>query len=279
MTIESVKLNENKFVAADVAADAIDQVINRYLHFIAEMPKALYSSLYGEENSEAVELIESRKFTAIKKELYNFLSVHKDLYKLNKLVIELDDGSVLYERDISILDDSEDFLSKNDALRISELSSDDTYLVLDRTYTHRKFIETLKEKMEKSGITVKNVQQFVESNYLFDNKNLIIKKSNYKDLIACIEQRTIDYCSAKISTENINEMSFRYQGFEKEVEDVENCPLCLEDFKKDQEVCRLPCNHLCCRVCTEKMFSTPRLNNPERYGYHVSCPICRDNCA
>ena len=279
MTIESVKLNENKYEAADIAADAVDQVICRYIHFIAEIPKALYRNLYGEENSEAVELAESRKFTAIKKELYNFLSVHKDLYELNKLVIELDNGSVLYERDISILDNGEDFLSKDDALIISELSSADTYIVLDRTYKHSKIIEVLKDKIGKSAITVKDIEQFVEINYLFDNKNFDIKKSNYKDLIAYIEQRIIDYCSAKISTENINEMSFRYQGFKNELGDVESCPLCLEDYKIDQEVCRLPCNHLCCRVCTEKMFSTPILDNPEEYGYIDSCPICRDNCA
>ena len=72
-------------------------------------------------------------------------------------------------------------------------------------------------------------------------------------------------------------MSFRYQGLPEDFED--KCPVCLEDYEIDQEVCRLPCNHLCCRVCTERVFSTPILDNPEEYGYIVSCPICRDNCA
>ena len=72
-------------------------------------------------------------------------------------------------------------------------------------------------------------------------------------------------------------MSFRYQGHIEEFEDVETCPICLGDYEIDQEVCRLPCNHLCCRVCTEGLFSTPRLDHP---GEHiVSCPICRGNCA
>ena len=114
---------------------------------------------------------------------------------------------------------------------------------------------------------------------MFDNKNFDIKKSNYKDLRAYIDQRVIDYCDLKISTESINEMCFKYQGFTEELKDVETCPLCLEDYKIDQEVCCLPCNHLCCRDCTEKMFSTPILDNPEEYGYIDSCPICRDNCA
>ena len=101
--------------------------------------------------------------------------------------------------------------------------------------------------------------------------------SSYKDLTAYIEQRTFDYCISKISTENVNAMSFRYQGFTEEFEDVEACPVCLAGYEIDQEVCRLPCNHLCCRVCTETLFSTPHLDHPGEYI--VSCPICRDNCA
>ena len=137
----------------------------------------------------------------------------------------------------------------------------------------------VRKKVGKSALTVEDVEKFLESNYFFDNKDFDIKKSNYKDLKAYIEQRCVDYCESKISTENINEMSFRYQGVTEDVKDKETCPLCIEDYKIDQEVCRLPCNHLCCRVCTEVMFSTPFLGNPEEYGYIVSCPICRDNCA
>ena len=273
--MESLKLTHEKLTT--VAADAFLEVVRNYLDFIAEISKTLSSSLSEEENLEAV--VHARKLTAMKKELYNFLTVHKEFYNLNKILIEQEDGSVLFERDVSILDKCEDFLSKDDALTISELFNDDTYLVPDVKCKHRKILETLKEKMGKPTVTVEDVHQFVESNYLFDNKNLIIKKSNYKDLIAYIEQRIIDYCSAKISTENINEMSFRYQGFKNELGDVESCPLCLEDYKTDQEVCRFPCNHLCCRVCTERMFSTPIMDNPEEYGYNVSCPLCRDNCA
>ena len=129
--MESLKLTIEKMT--QVAADAFFEVIRNYIYFIAEISKTLSSCLSEEENLEAVQLVHARKFTAIKKELYNFLSLHKEFFKLNKILIELEDGSVLFERDISILDNDEGFLCNNDALMISELFNDDTYLVPDVT--------------------------------------------------------------------------------------------------------------------------------------------------
>ena len=58
-------------------------------------------------------------------------------------------------------------------------------------------------------------------------------------------------------------------------EDEKSCSVCLNDYETDQEVCRLPCNHFCCRVCTEKMFSTPN----QGLKSNILCPICRDDCS
>ena len=73
-------------------------------------------------------------------------------------------------------------------------------------FRNSKIIRTLRKKIGKSSITVGDVEKFLESNYLFDNKNFYIKKSNYKDLRAYIDQRVIDYCDLKISTEIIKYM-------------------------------------------------------------------------
>ena len=100
------------------------------------------------------------------------------------------------------------------------------------------------------------------------------KCSTYAELQDYIEQRIKDYFNSEISVENINQMSFRFQGSIEDCEDEKSCSVCLNDYEKDQEVCRLPCNHFCCRVCTEKMFSTP---NPGLTS-NILCPICRDDC-
>ena len=64
-----------------------------------------------------------------------------------------------------------------------------------------------------------------------------------------------------VSVENIEKMSFKFAGPAEEFEGEESCGICLEDYEAGMEVCRLPCNHFCCRKCTEKMFAIPLVNS------------------
>ena len=253
-----------------VVTESILRVINSYINFILIISDSIDASFSQGEEAEAERKNKVRKFSTVKKELHKFLNTYKEICTLKKITVESNDGSVLYERDVNI--DYENFLSQDNALEIFKLLNVDTLLYSEMHYSDKKVLEILKNKIGKSTMTIEDAQQFVENDYLFDNKNFGIKKSNYTDLNAYIKQRTVDYCHSKVSTENINGMSFSY----KRLTDVETCPICLEDYEKDQEVCRLPCNHFCCRVCTERVFST---RHPEKYGYVVSCPICRINCA
>ena len=55
-----------------------------------------------------------------------------------------------------------------------------------------------------------------------------------------VDLRLTDYGNSLVSIQNINGMSFRFQGPIERCED--ECPVCLEDYEIDQpEVCRLPC--------------------------------------
>ena len=270
----SVRLTGDEQKKVLSVTESILFVINHYIYFIL----IISDSFTEEEESEAEKKNEMRKFLAVKKELRDFLNAHKRFFTLKDIFVEAEDGSRLYERDVN--NDDENFLSEDDALEMYEFFKDgDAFVSSGIDYNDVDILETLKSKTGKSAITNKDVQQFVENNYLFDNINFDVKKSNYTDLIAYIKQRTVDYCYSKVSTENINGMSFSYQRLVGVFKDVDTCPVCLEDYETDQEVCRLPCNHFCCRVCTERMFSTPIMDNPEEYGYNVSCPICRINCA
>ena len=58
-------------------------------------------------------------------------------------------------------------------------------------------------------------------------------------------------------------MSFEFAGPAEEFEGEESCGTCLEDYEVGMEVCRLPCNHLCCRSCTEKMFAIPLVDSDD----------------
>ena len=69
-------------------------------------------------------------------------------------------------------------------------------------------------------------------------------------------------------------MSFKFQGSIADYEDEKSCCVCLEDYEKDQEICHLSCNLLCCRKCTEGMFAVPA----DGSKVNVQCPICRDDC-
>ena len=126
----------------------------------------------------------------------------------------------------------------------------------------------------KSVLTTQDVHQFFENHLLILKSKLNTKCLTYAELQDYIEQRTKDYFNKEISVENINQMSFRFQESIKDCEDEKSCSVCLNDYETDQEVCRLPCNHFCCRVCTEKMFSTPN----QGLRSNILCPICRDNC-
>ena len=69
-------------------------------------------------------------------------------------------------------------------------------------------------------------------------------------------------------------MSFKFQGSIKDFEDEKSCGVCLKDYEEDQEICRLPCDHLCCRNCTEKMFAILEDGTEAQF----QCPICRKDC-
>ena len=129
-------------------------------------------------------------------------------------------------------------------------------------------------KQKNSVLTNQDIHNFLENNLLVEKSVFYTKCSTYADLKEYIEQRIEDYCDEKISAENINQMSFKFQGSIEGYEDEISCTVCLSDYKTDQEVCRLPCNHFCCKVCTERMFSTPN----QGLRSNILCPICRNDC-
>ena len=218
---------------------------------------------------------EKRKFLAIKKELFNFLFAHKKFYNIDRIIVQLEDSSLVYEKSFSITQHGNDFLKLEDILKLNEVHKGSSGKIrLSTEFYKDEIINTIRLKQKKSVLTKQDVQQFLESNLLIEKSDFNTKCSTYADLQNYIKIRNKDYYKKIISAENINQMSFRFEGSIEDNEDEEKCPVCLYDYETDQEVCRLPCNHFCCRDCTEIMFSTPN----EGLQSNIFCPICRDDC-
>ena len=261
----------------DIVTQLIQKVVHYYIGFLVAttLPEEVEEA-YIEDNRKR----RFRKFLAIRKELFIFLTAHKQFFDLKNIALVLNDGKVIFKNDISILNCGEEFLKFNDILKLRDAMG--LFDTNKKTFTHicditenkKEIFETVKFKLGKSYISTEDVQQFIENNFLIDKNNLNTKCSSYKDFSAYLRHRMNDYLDLKVSVEHINEMSFTFRGPIEGFEDETSCPVCLEDYEMDQEVCRLPCNHFCCRVCTETIFSTPN----EGLQSNVLCPICRDDC-
>ena len=256
----------------DIAQNEIDKVVWKYFQFLKIVAKTLTDIKDDEDKKKR----EKRKFLAIKKEFFNFLNAHRKFYNINEITVELKDSSVLYKKTINITLHGNDFIKLEDILNIIELTDKNTGggVWISALCYKREIIDAIKLKQGKPFLTMQDVHQYFENNCLFEKSDFNTNCSTYADLADHIEQRIEDYCGEEISVENINQMSFRFRGSIKDYEDEESCPICLNDYETDQEVCRLPCNHFCCRNCTEKMFSTPN----EGLQSSFLCPICREDC-
>ena len=138
----------------------------------------------------------------------------------------------------------------------------------------RNCIRKVKSVLGKLVVTNDDFKLFLKNYKLIKNNKMKTMCTNYQELIDYIHKRVRSYLDSMILTERINELSFKFQGSIKDFEDEKTCGVCLEDYKNDQEVCRLPCDHFCCKACTENWFKIPQDGSPAKF----QCPFCRDDC-
>ena len=244
----------------------IENVINSYLWFIRQISLRIVGESTNDLNRE------KRKFEAVKKELFNFLVQHKKFYELKKITLKSNAKRILFSLNINYPYNIDNSLKIKDVVKFAKKCEKYKQIEYHTDQVEAEIVETIKSKLKKSLITKEDIQQFLENNFLVDKENLGTKCSNYKELSDYIDSRVDNYFDEKVSIEHINNISFTFQGSIKNFEDEKSCGVCLEDYEGNQEVCRLPCNHFCCRNCTEEMFAIPK-----EYAY-FQCPICRDDC-
>ena len=252
------------------AKDTINHVISNYLRFMGMIGITIVTS------NEDVE-INKRKLLETKKEFYNFLDKHKNVFEFRGLIFKTENKE--WPQTVAV-ESFEDFIKIDEFMKyISEATE------IKQTYPNANFeiyvyISVDDEELEniiKSILGLRrcrklrseDIRKFYDNNFLVDKEVLKTKCSNYEELQAYIEKRLNDYKQSKVSAERINEFSFNFHYPIPGFEDEKSCVVCLEDYKEGQEICRLPCNHFCCRVCTEEMFQKNEL---------FQCPICRGDC-
>ena len=251
-----------------IATKQFNKVFWKYLIFLLAIAKSLREITDDEDQKQR----KKRKFLAIKKELRNFLIAHKKFYDIYEIFVVKEDCSVIFRKRFSVIDHGNNFLKLEDILKLNEVINEKVRMHTE--INKSEVLDAIKLKQGKSVLTTQDVHQFLKNHLFIEKSDINTKCSTYADLKDYIQRRIKDYCNKEVSDENINQMSFRFQGSIEDHEDEKSCAICLNDYKTDQEVCRLPCNHFCCRVCTEKMFSTPN----QGLTSNILCPICRDDC-
>ena len=252
------------------AKGTINHVIINYVRFMVTIGSEIVTS------NEDVE-INKRKLLETKKELYSFLVKHKNIFEFRGLIFKTENKE--WPQTVAV-ESFEDFIKLDDFMKcISEKTKiEETYPNADFQISYLNVYDD--EEIDKSiksilglhkcrNLNSGDIKKFFDNNFLVGKAELKTKCSNYDELQAYIDKREDDYLQSKVSAERIDELSFNFvqsiEGFENE----KSCVVCLEDYEEGQEVCRFPCNHFCCRNCTEKMFAVPE---------HFQCPICRGDC-
>ena len=248
-----------------------EAVLHSYIKFLEKIADRFS---YGFENER-----EERKFNEIKKELVNFIFRHRQFLKIRDIWIA--PKSKRNYSDTVIIKSSFVFkrtFKRSDFLRLSYLVEkypNKLKINYRIRWEDKKILEVLKDALKKSIISNEDVQHFLENHFLVDRHNLETKCLNYIELKHYNINRTESYIDRRVSTLHIEQMSFDFSGSIEGFEEEKSCAVCMEDYELNQQVCRLPCNHFCCRNCTENMFSIPEDINSNAY---FQCPICRADC-
>ena len=245
-----------------------DEVVTTYIDFL----QSISGKVMDEKNNSQMH---QRKFSAVKKELYDFFKKHSEFFEPLGCSIFLKDESIVHYTDIDTSKSCEEFIKLDNvgqsAVKIVELDSlnkefyQKFHWALNRTEMFKRAKSVLKKD-------VKELKPFLQNHFLVDD--IRTKCSNYKEMQIHINRRIDSYDRNEVSLERIDELSFKFEGSIENFEDQLSCGICFNEFEKNQEICHLPCNHFFCRKCTEKWFKIPEDGSYANF----QCPFCRDDC-
>ena len=242
-------------------------VLFKYLRYLQVICGKI---IIGKDNIER----DKRKFEEIKKELYDYLNIHKTFFEVYYDKNKYNPHPLKFKYSGTC----EEFLSLDEFKKynklVAKIPHKFRYFTLDVECNEKNIANRIRNVLGKYNITDKDVQKIFETKYLVTKDELKTKFPNYRELASYIDRRRKNYVKSIVSTERIIQMSFKFKGSLETLNDEKSCGVCLEDYEKGQQICRMPCNHFCCRKCAEQMFKVPK----NRSKAHFQCPICRHDC-
>ena len=210
------------------------------------------------------------------KELFDFLHKHRYFYKVHSWTVRETNGNFI---DKIVFESTENILGVDSFIKcskkIKKLTSSTNHFFdcqLTTTLYEGTIYNKVENAMNKENSTNDDLNEFFQHHFLVNNVTRRTRcPKNYNDLHTRIYKRMEDYCAYKVSPARINEFSFKFHGSIEDYENQSACGICFEDYKVDQEVCHLPCDHFYCKACVEKWFK-------EREDIKFQCPSCRGDC-
>ena len=185
--------------------------------------------------------INKRKFIETRKELYNFLTKHKNIFEVSALTYKTE---IEEWKQVVALECFENFIKLDEFLKyISEkteikLKYPKTAVDIhfDNSFYNedlQKSIKTILELRKYRNLHNEDINKFFDNNFLVDKVELNTKCSSYGELQAYIKKRKDDYLQSKVSSQRINEFLFILHDSTEGFGDEKCCAVCVEDYQED----------------------------------------------
>ena len=171
--------------------NAFINVVHSYIIFLWRISQTIVKKRSNDVEGE------KRKFSLVKKELYNFLIRHKIFFTFKKIQLLSNNGSVLQSCcKFCNSDVFEQFMKIDDVYQLQlKIKTNKEVSSIKYKFIHeeKKIVERIKIVLKKSVISDEDIQLFLENHYLVDKKDLKNNCSNYKQLKAYIYGKVESY--------------------------------------------------------------------------------------
>ena len=215
--------------------------------------------LLAEIIAESSDARKIAKFWEIQQDMFEFLKVHKHLFKIEKISIKAS-GNKLFNVDISDYSTAKELLDYNFFLllhrkKIGQWEAGEMIVITTKFCESDivAFIESLFKK-PMSELNAESVSSLEDLWHVTDVKwkNTIC---SVEDLSKKLTRRFEDFQNDMISNKRTEELSFTLDGATTHLVTDSQCSVCIEEFEKNQALCRMPCGHCFHKQCIENWVS------------------------
>ena len=234
---KTLTIDNFRFLMLDICPieNAFSDVIQSYVNFLQHTARLVVETCKGTVKRDVRRDI--RKFSAVKRELYEFLHKHKKFYQLKKIDVMMN-GEVIYTLNMNYSDSFEQFLKLGYFIKyIKTINHPDPIMRFDYKIDNVRveICENVESSLGKPALKDEDVTQFLKSHYLVDKYDLETKCSTYKELEDDVNSRHYNYAYEKVTDEHVSNFnkSSEVQKLINDFEVEKACGVRLEDYGKE----------------------------------------------